>query len=71
MPGLVPGIHRLSGAYWKTWMAGTSPAMTLRNRYVFSDYNCPSSVSPPETSTVPGFSSMLSFFTTPSSTSME
>src|SRR5436305_3867961 len=28
MPGLVPGIHVL-GALHKTWMAGTSPAMTL------------------------------------------
>jgi len=27
MPGLVPGIHVL-GAASKTWMAGTSPAMT-------------------------------------------
>jgi cysteine synthase A len=31
MPGLVPGIHAfLSDA--KTWMAGTSPAMTMKNR---------------------------------------
>jgi hypothetical protein len=29
MPGLVPGIHVL-GAARKTWMAGTSPAMTMR-----------------------------------------
>jgi hypothetical protein len=28
MPGLVPGIHVLFGARSKTWMAGTSPAMT-------------------------------------------
>jgi hypothetical protein len=27
MPGLVPGIHVLLAAR-KTWMAGTSPAMT-------------------------------------------
>jgi hypothetical protein len=27
MPGLVPGIHVLRAAS-KTWMAGTSPAMT-------------------------------------------
>ena len=26
MPGLVPGIHALKES--KTWMAGTSPAMT-------------------------------------------
>ncbi|TWH96945.1 hypothetical protein IQ17_06322 [Bradyrhizobium daqingense] len=29
MPGLVPGIHVLCAA-GKTWMAGTSPAMTVR-----------------------------------------
>jgi hypothetical protein len=28
MPGLVPGIHVLNCAERKTWMAGTSPAMT-------------------------------------------
>jgi hypothetical protein len=28
MPGLVPGIHVLAAAR-KTWMAGTSPAMTI------------------------------------------
>jgi hypothetical protein len=30
MPGLVPGIHVLSSLSKKTWMAGTSPAMTKR-----------------------------------------
>ena len=30
MPGLVPGIHDLVSIKQKTWMAGTSPAMTLR-----------------------------------------
>jgi hypothetical protein len=30
MPGLVPGIHDLTLiAAEKTWMAGTSPAMTV------------------------------------------
>ncbi|MDH6264018.1 hypothetical protein M2427_007977 [Bradyrhizobium sp. BR13661] len=29
MPGLVPGIHVL-GAAGRTWMAGTSPVMTVR-----------------------------------------
>jgi hypothetical protein len=29
MPGLVPGIHVLNRALQKTWMAGTSPAMTM------------------------------------------
>jgi hypothetical protein len=28
MPGLVPGIHVLLLRHVKTWMAGTSPAMT-------------------------------------------
>jgi hypothetical protein len=32
MPGLVPGIHAFLGRQQlnKTWMAGTSPAMTWR-----------------------------------------
>jgi len=35
MPGLVPGIHVLAALkYRKTWMAGTSPAMT-KKRIVF------------------------------------
>jgi hypothetical protein len=29
MPGLVPGIHVFLTVVAKTWMAGTSPAMTL------------------------------------------
>ena len=29
MPGLVPGIHVFEAAT-KTWMAGTSPAMTAQ-----------------------------------------
>jgi hypothetical protein len=28
MPGLVPGIHVFTAFKQKTWMAGTSPAMT-------------------------------------------
>jgi len=28
MPGLVPGIHVLTVTATKTWMAGSSPAMT-------------------------------------------
>ena len=32
MPGLVPGIHVLVSTSRKAWMAGTSPAMTLRRR---------------------------------------
>jgi hypothetical protein len=42
MPGLVPGIHVLTSVKpRKTWMAGTSPAMTLdpplQNAVVRSD----------------------------------
>jgi hypothetical protein len=29
MPGLVPGIHVFFAVVDKTWMAGTSPAMTI------------------------------------------
>jgi hypothetical protein len=29
MPGLVPGIHVFLPCNNKTWMAGTSPAMTV------------------------------------------
>jgi len=29
MPGLVPGIHAFLALPSKTWMAGTSPAMTV------------------------------------------
>jgi hypothetical protein len=29
MPGLVPGIHVFTAQKSKTWMAGTSPAMTV------------------------------------------
>ncbi|MGF6500021.1 hypothetical protein ABIB78_003708 [Bradyrhizobium sp. I1.14.4] len=29
MPGLVPGIHVYAYTEGKTWMAGTSPAMTV------------------------------------------
>jgi hypothetical protein len=31
MPGLVPGIHVLFQNETKTWMAGTSPAMTYQS----------------------------------------
>jgi hypothetical protein len=30
MPGLAPGIHVYEQAETKTWMAGTSPAMTAQ-----------------------------------------
>jgi hypothetical protein len=29
MPGLVPGIHVFASRDLKSWMAGTSPAMTM------------------------------------------
>jgi hypothetical protein len=32
MPGLVPGIHVFTWRQIKTWMAGSSPAMTTTNR---------------------------------------
>jgi len=32
MPGLVPGIHVFLAANIKTWMAGTSPAMTMQQK---------------------------------------
>jgi beta-alanine--pyruvate transaminase len=31
MPGFMPGIHVFTVATWKTWMAGTSPAMAENN----------------------------------------
>src|SRR2546426_2698907 len=34
MPGLVPGIHVLLHLAEKTWMAGTSPAMTRTASYL-------------------------------------
>ena len=71
MPGLVPGIHALNWSVTKDVDGrdeiGHDGMLLDVERY----YNCPSSVSPPETSTLPGFGSRLSFFTTPSSTSIE
>jgi hypothetical protein len=32
MPGFMPGIHVFLYAASKTWMAGTSPAMTVKYR---------------------------------------
>jgi hypothetical protein len=34
MPGLVPGIHVFLLAFLKSWMAGTSPAMTIKRRVI-------------------------------------
>jgi len=83
MPGLVPGIHVLnwsvskdvdgrdigerSDAVLRTAMPGHDEMLLDVER----SHNCPSSVSPPETSTLPGLGSRLNFFTTPSSTSIE
>jgi hypothetical protein len=33
MPGLDPGIHVLACAFGTAWMAGTSPAMTIRKYF--------------------------------------
>jgi len=33
MPGPVPGIHVFGSKFKKTWMAGTSPAMTKGSSY--------------------------------------
>jgi hypothetical protein len=41
MPGLVPGIHVLLPARpRKTWMAGTSPAMTVKGRELLVSHEC-------------------------------
>jgi hypothetical protein len=37
MPGLEPGIHVFFGCARKTWMAGTSPAMT-KNHHALSEH---------------------------------
>jgi hypothetical protein len=36
MPALVAGIHVFLSAAAKTWMAGSSPAMTKEHRYAAS-----------------------------------
>jgi hypothetical protein len=37
MPGLVPGVHVLAATLGKSWMAGTSPAMTSVRMMVHYD----------------------------------
>jgi hypothetical protein len=59
-----------AGAWMETIRPPGSPAFA-DGPEALSPHSCLSRVSPPETSTLPGASSMLSFFTTPSSTSME
>src|SRR5258707_11996684 len=70
-------INREAAAYW---VARSSRAMTVVSGPTTvviaaiaprKSYSCASSASPPETSTLPGAGSRLSFFTTPSSTSIE
>jgi hypothetical protein len=46
MPGLGPGIHVFLAAEAKTWMAGTSPAMTVRERSAFLPFSPPKLSSP-------------------------
>ena len=41
MPGLVPGIHVFGAACSKTWMAGTSPAMTTKVKDVMTEIRVP------------------------------
>src|SRR5271154_2454695 len=42
VPGFMPGIHVFVIARWKTWMAGTSPAMTNRDSLLpFTPANTP------------------------------
>jgi len=67
----VPGIHVLNWSVSKGVNGRDKPGHDETQLYVERSHNCPSSVSPPETSTLPGFGSRLSFFTTPSSTSIE
>jgi len=54
MPGLVPGIHVLAMLQQgKTWMAGTSPAMTLRVTTVSMDQAIVSTMPPSTRSAAP------------------
>jgi hypothetical protein len=39
MPALVAGIHVFTNAKEKAWMAGTSPAMTIKRRFIAPSYN--------------------------------
>jgi hypothetical protein len=39
MPALVAGIHVFTNAEKKAWMAGTSPAMTIKRRIIAPAYN--------------------------------
>jgi len=44
MPGFMPGIHVFAALHgWKSWMAGTSPAMTLSTPRILltADEPCP------------------------------
>jgi hypothetical protein len=71
MAGLVPVIHALPrGA--KNVDARDKPGHdVILGKAGSKAYSWPSSVSPPDTSTLPGIASRFSFLTTPSSTSIE
>ncbi|RTM07217.1 MAG: hypothetical protein EKK33_31380 [Bradyrhizobiaceae bacterium] len=70
MAGLDPAIHVLPRDT-KNVDARDKPGHDVVLGNMAKAQSCPSSVSPPETSTLPGIASRFSFFTTPSSTSIE
>jgi hypothetical protein len=71
MAGLDPAIHAFLSAT-KNVDARDKPGHDVVPGKMWAKaYSCPSSVSPPETSTLPGIASRFSFLTTPSSTSIE
>ena len=73
MAGLVPAIHVFASRS-KNVDARDKPGHDVISSdaaALTETHICPSSVSPPETSTLPGAGSRLSFLTTPSSTSIE
>jgi hypothetical protein len=70
MAGLDPAIHVLPRDT-KNVDARDKPGYDVVLGNMAKVQSCPSSVSPPETSTLPGIASRFSFLTTPSSTSIE
>ena len=72
MAGLDPAIHAFPRTT-KNVDARDKPGhdVVLWKELDLNAYSCPNSVSPPETSTLPGIASRFSFLTTPSSTSIE
>ncbi len=59
MPGLVPGIHVFRWCFNNTWMAGTSPAMTVFV-WLYSAFAGPSYAIPRITAALPNFLRTLS-----------